>query len=115
MAGVETLDSNVDVYDIDVRGKQWHQTDYINNLEVLKSVAFKIFKLAHPDDQMDLSAFTCRIVSHQLKAAKLEKKLPPNITYPCKRLWKGNTVVLVNERAANQHFIENSSQKRCKV
>ena len=64
MAGVDTLDSNVDVYHIDVRGKKWHWTHYINALEVLKSVAFKFFKLAHPDDNMDLLAFTRRIVSH---------------------------------------------------
>lgn len=109
------LDFNVGVYRIDVRGKKCYWSYYINTLGVLKNAAFKIFKLAHPDDKMDWLAFTRRIVSHYLKAAKLEKEIPSNIIYPRKRPWKGNALVPVNEPAGKQHFIEASSRKRCSV
>ena len=72
-------DSNAVVYRIDVRQNKWYWPHYINTLDVLKNAAFKIFKLAHSDNKMDLLVFTCCIVSYYLKAAKLGKELPPNI------------------------------------
>ena len=90
MGGVDSLDAHVSVYRIDVRGKKWHWPHYINTIDVLKSAAFKVFKLVNPDDKMDFLAFTRRITTHYLKASKLKKQLPPNIIYPRKRSWKGN-------------------------
>ena len=60
---------------------------------------------------MDFLAFTRRIVTHYLKAAKVQRQLPPNIIYPRKRSWKGNAAVAVNERKEGQHFIEKTKSK----
>ena len=115
MGGVDSLDAHVSVYRIDVRGKKWHWPHYINTIDVLKSAAFKVFKLVNPDDKIDFLAFTCRITIHYLKASKLKKRLPPNIIYLRKRLWKENAVVSANERKEGQHFVEKCSQKCCRV
>ena len=115
MGGVDLLDAHVSVYRIDVRGKKWYSQHYINTLDVLKRAAFKVFRLTYPGDKMDFLAFTRRIVTHYLKAAKVQRQLPPNIIYPRKRSWKGNAAVAVNERKEGQHFIEKTSQKRCRV
>ena len=96
MGGVDLLDAHVSVYRIDVRGKKWYWPHYIHTLDVLKSAAFKVFRLTYPCDKMDFLAFTRRIVTHYLKAAKVQRQLPPNIIYPRKRSWKGNAVVAVN-------------------
>jgi len=42
------LDALVSVYRIDVRGKKWYWPH-----DVLKSAAFKVFKIANPDAKMD--------------------------------------------------------------
>ena len=115
MGGVDSLDAHVSVYRIDVRGKKWHWPHYINTIDVLKSAAFKVFKLVNPDDKMDFLAFTRRITTYYIKASKLKKQLPPNIIYPRKRSWKGNAVFPANERKQGQHFVEKCSQKRCGV
>ena len=104
MGGVDSLDALVSVYQIDVRGKKWYWPHYINTTDVLKSAAFKVFKLVNPNDKMDFLAFTRRITTHYLIASKLKKPLPPNIIYPRKRSWKGNAVVPANERKQGQHF-----------
>ena len=111
MGGVDSLDAHVSVYRIDVRGKKWYWPHYINMIDVLKSAAFKVFKLVNPDAKMDFLAFTCCITTHYLKASKLKKQLPPNIIYPRKRLQKGNAVVPANESKQGQHFVEKCSQK----
>ena len=105
MGGVDSLDDHVSVYRIDVRGKKWYWPHYINTIDVLKSAAFKVFKLVNPDDKMGFLAFTCRITTHYLKATKLKKQLPPNIIYPRKRSWKGNAVAPANEMKQGQHFV----------
>ena len=115
MGGVDSLDAHVSVYRTDVREKKWYWPHYINTIDVLKSAAFKVFKLVNPDDKMDFLAFTLRITTHYLKAFKLKKQLPPNIIYPRKRSWKGNAVVPANERKQDQHFVEKYSQKLCRV
>ena len=115
MGGVDSLDAHVIVCWIDVRGKKWYWPHYINTIDVLKSAAFKVFKLVNPDDKMDFLAFTRCITTHYLKASKLKKQLPPNIIYPRKRSWKGNAVIPGNERKLGQHFVEKCSQKRCRV
>ena len=66
---------------------------YINTVDTLKSAAFKDFKLVNPDARMDFLPFTCWVAMHYLKAAKVRRKLPPNIMYPRKRSWKGNASV----------------------
>ena len=93
-----TSHAHVSVYRIDVRGKRWYWSYYTNSIDVVKSVAFKVFKLVNPDDKMDFLAFTRRITTHYLKASKLKKQLPPNILYLRKRSRKGNAVVPANER-----------------
>ena len=98
MGGVDSLDAHVSVHRIDLRGKKWYWPHYINTIDALKSVAFKVFKLANPDDKMDFLAFTCRITTHYLKASQLKKQLPTNIIYQRKRSWKRNVVVPANER-----------------
>ena len=115
MGGVDSLDAHVIVCWIDVRGKKWYWPHYINTIDVLKSAAFKVFKLVNPDDKMDFLAFTRRITTYYIKASKLKKQLPPNIIYPRKRSWKGNAVIPGNERKLGQHFVEKCSQKRCRV
>lgn len=97
------LDSNVGVYRLDVRGKKWYWSFYINTVDIFKSAAFKSFKLVHPDDQMDLLAFTRCTVSYYSNAAKLGKELPPNMIYSRERPWMDNTVVDVDERAGKRH------------
>ena len=103
------------VYRIDVCGKKWYWPHYIDTLDVLKSAAFKFFRLTYPGHKMDFLAFTRPIVTHYLKAAKVQKQLSPNIIYPHKRLWKENAAVAVNQRKEGQHFIEKTCQKRCRV
>jgi len=49
MGGVHSLDSLASVYRIDVRGKKWYWPHYITTIDVLKSAAFKVFKIANPD------------------------------------------------------------------
>ena len=115
MGGVDSLDAHVSVYRIDVRGKKWYWPHYINTIDVLKSAAFKVFKLVNPDDKMDFLAFTRRITTHYLKTSRLKKQLRPNIIYPRKRSWKGNAIVPANERKQGQHFVEKCSQKSCRV
>ena len=110
-----TSHAHVSVYRIDVRVKRWYWSYYTNSIDMVKSVAFKVFKLVNPDDKMDFLAFTRRITTHYLKASKLKKQLPRNILYLRKRSWKGNAVVPANERKQGQHFAEKCSQKRCRV
>ena len=113
MSGVDFLDAHVSVYRIVVRGKKWYLPHYINTLDILKSAAFQVFCLTNADYKMDyFLAFTRRIVTHYLKAAKIQMQLPPNVIFPRKRSLKGNAAVAVNERKEGQHFIEKSSQKR---
>ena len=111
MGGVDLLDAHFSVYHIDVRGKKWYWPHYINTLDVLKSADFEVFRLTYPGDKMDFLVFTCRIIMHYLKSAKVQRQLPPNIIYPRKRSWKGNAV---NERKEGHHVIEKTSQKRCR-
>ena len=66
MGGVDSLDNQVSVYRIDVRGKKWYWPHYINTIDVLKSAAFKVFKLVNPYDKIDFLAFTRRITNHYL-------------------------------------------------
>ena len=66
MGGVDSLDAHVSVYRIDVRGKKWYWLHYINTIDVLKSAAFKVFKLVNPYDKIDFLAFTRRITNHYL-------------------------------------------------
>ena len=115
MGGVDSLNAHVSVYRIDVRGKKWYWPPYINTIAVLKSAAFKVFKLVSLDNEMDFLAFTHRIRTHYLKASKLKKQLQPNIKYPRKTSWKWYVVVPVNGRKKGQHFVEKCSQKRCRV
>ena len=102
-----TSHAHVSVYRIDVRGKRWYWSYYTNLIDVVKSVAFKVFKLVNPDDKIDFLAFTRRITTHYLKTSELKKKLPSNIIYPRKRLWKVNAVVPANVSKQGQHFVEN--------
>ena len=90
MAWVDSLDAHVSVYRTDVRGKKRYWPHYTNTIDVLKSAAFKFFKLVNPNDKMDFLSFTRHITTHYLKVSKLKKQLPPNIIYPRKRSWKGN-------------------------
>ena len=113
MGGVDSLDSLVSVYRIDIRGKKWYWPHYINTIDVLKSAAFKVFKLSNPEAKMDFLQFTRRVVTHYLKAAKFVRQMPPNIIYQRKKSWKGNSEVAENERVEGRHFMEKSSQKRC--
>ena len=115
MVGVDSLDAHVSVYRIDVRWKKWYWPHYINTIDVLKSAAFRVFKLVNPDDKMDFLAFTRRITTHYLKTSKLKKQLPPNIINPSKKSWKGNSTVPANERKQGQHFVKKCSQKHCRV
>ena len=98
MGGVDSLDAHVSIYRIDVRGKKWYWSHYINTIDVVKSAAFKVFKFVNPDDNMDFLAFTRRISTHYLKASKWKKQFPPNIIYARKRSWQENAVVPTNER-----------------
>ena len=109
------LDALVSIYQIDVRGKKWYWPHYKNTIDVLKSAAFKVFKLVNPNERMDFLAFTLRITTHYLKAAKLRKELPPNIIYPRKRSWKGEAVIQANEWKQGHHFAKKCSHKRCRV
>ena len=115
MSGVDSLDAMVGVYRIDVCGKNWYWPYYINTIDLLKSVAFKVFKLSNPDVKMDFLGFKRRIVMHYLKLAKLKKQIPPNIIYPRKRSWKDSEAVVVNERTQGQHYLERCLQKTCHV
>ena len=72
-------------------------------------------KLINPDEIMHFLAFTRSIKTHCLKGANLRKELPSDIIYPTKRSWKGEPVVLANERKQGQHFAETYSQKLCRV
>ena len=85
MGGVDSFDAMVGVYRIDVRGKKWYWPHYINTIDVLKSAAFKLFKLSNMDVKMDFLGFTRRIVmqnynqSCNLILAKLKKQIPSYI------------------------------------
>ena len=50
MGAVDMLNSNVGVYRLDVRGKKWYWSLYINTVDIFKSAAFKSFKFVHPND-----------------------------------------------------------------
>ena len=115
MGEVDSVDAHVSVYRIDVRGKKWYWPHYINTIDLLKSAAFKVFKLVNPDDKIDFLAFTRRITTHYLKTSELKKKLSSNIIYPRKRLWKVNAVVPANVSKQGQHFVEKWYPKRCRV
>ena len=67
MGGVDALDAYVSVYRIHVRGKEWFWPHYINTIDILKSAAFKMFRLANPDETMDFLHFVRRIATHYLK------------------------------------------------
>ena len=113
--GIDSLDATVGIYRIDVSGLKWYWPHYINTIDVLKSTAFKVFKLSNPDVKMDFLGFKRRIVMHYLKLAKLKKQIPTNIIYPRKRSWRDIEAVAVNERTQGQHYLKRSLQKRCQV
>ena len=51
MSGVDSLDAMVGVHGIDVCGKNSYWPYYINTIDLLKSAAFKVFKLSNPDSK----------------------------------------------------------------
>ena len=55
MGGVDSLDAHASVIQTDVRAKKLYWPHYINTIDVLKSAAFKVFKLVNPDDKGFLS------------------------------------------------------------
>lgn len=79
MGGVDSLDALVSVYRIDVRGKKWYWHHYINIIDVFKSAAFNVFKIANPDAKINFLSFTRRLVMHYLKMAKIKEQILPNI------------------------------------
>ena len=56
---------------------------------------------------MVILAFTRRVAMNYINAAKTSKLLPPNITYPRKRSWKGNAAVPENEKSRETLFLLN--------
>ena len=67
MGEVDILDAMAGISWINFRGKKWYWPHYINTTNVLKSVAFKVFKLSNSDVKMDFQGFTRRIIMHYLK------------------------------------------------
>ena len=53
MGGVDTLDSLVSNYRIGIRRKKCYSSHFINIIDVLKSRAFKIYKMANPKSNID--------------------------------------------------------------
>ena len=104
-------DAHVSVYRIDVRGKKWYLPHYINILDVLKSATLKVLCLTNANYKIDFLAFTRQIVTHYLKAAKIQKQLPPNVIYPRKRSWKGNAPVAINERKKVNTSLKNGVKR----
>lgn len=93
MGGVDFLDSNIGCYRIDGRGKNWHWSHHINTIDVLKSSSFKVFPMSNPEIKTDFLTYIRRIVvTHYLKIAKMQKQIFPNIIYPPKKSWKGESV-----------------------
>ena len=115
MGLVDSLDAFISVYQIDVCGKKWNWPHYINNVDVLKVAAFKVFRLVNPDAKMDFLTFTHRVAMHYLKAAKVRRQIPSNITYRRQRCWNGNAAVPENFRNQGNHFVEKFSPKQCRV
>ena len=74
-----------------------------------------MFRLSNLDVKMDILSFTCCIVTHYLKLAKLKKQIPPNIIYPEKHSWKYTAAVVVNKRTQGQHYLKVCLQKRWQV
>ena len=106
MGGVNSLDALVSVYQTGIRVKKWYCSKYINTVDMLKSVLFKVFKTVNADGKMDFLVFTRRVAMHYLKVAKVRRQLPPDIIYPRQRSWKGNASVPENERNHGNHFFE---------
>ena len=104
MGRLDSLDVMVGVYRTDVRGKKWYWSHYINIIDVLKSVTFKVFKLSNSGVKIDFLGFTCHIVIYYLKFAKLKKQIPATIIYQRKRLWRDSAAVAVNERTQGQYY-----------
>ena len=86
---MNSLDTLVTFYRIDIGGKKWYWSHYININDALNSETFKVFKLVNLDAKMDFLAFICQVAMHYLKAAAPE-----------------------NERTQENHFVEKYSQKR---
>ena len=74
MGGVDSLDAHVSVYRINVRGKNWYWPHYINTIDVLKSAAFKVFKLVSPDDKMDGIQIEVVATQHYIAKKKIVER-----------------------------------------
>ena len=85
MGGVDSLDALFSVCRIDVRGKKRYWLSSINNVDVLKSATFNVFKFVSPDAKTDCSAFTLLVAINYTNATKVRRQLSPNIIYPRKR------------------------------
>ena len=103
MGRLDSLDAMVGVYRTDVRGKKWYWSHYINTMDVLKSVTFKVFKLSNSGVKIDFLGFTCHIVIYYLKFPETEKANSSN-HHPRKRLWRDSAAVAVNERTQGQYY-----------
>ena len=88
---------------------------FINTIDVLKNASFKLFKMANPSEKIDFLHFIRRIVMHYLQEARNRRQMKPMMIYPRKRSWKGETPVSKNKRINKRHFIENSTQKCCRI
>ena len=71
MGGVDALESLVSNYHIGICGKKWYWPYFINTIDVLKSAAFKIYKIVNPKSNIDFSQFIQRAVIHYLKVLKI--------------------------------------------
>ena len=87
---------------------------WINTIDALKSAAFRMYKIANPESNINFFLFIQRAVIHYLKPAKTSRQMPAINIYPSKKSWKGGCAVAENERIEGRHFIEKTSQKRCR-
>lgn len=61
--------------------------------------------------KIEFLTYIPRIITHYLKTAKVEIKIPPNIIYHQKKSWKGESEVSANARMQGNYFIKKLSIK----
>ena len=67
------LDSLVSNYHIAIHGKRWYWPHFIITIDVLKSAAFKTYKMTNPESNINFLQFIQRVVIHYLKVAKTSR------------------------------------------
>ena len=109
MGGGDTLDSFVSNYHIGIRGKKWRWPNFINTIDVLKSAAFRINKMANLESNIDFLQFIRRNQIHYLRVAEISRQMRAKNIHPCKQSWKGVCAVTQMKDLKNGTLLKISS------